>query len=70
MKSTTAKPTKKTVKKPGVLLKTINFQTNDDLRSSLLVVSMTVNLFFLCLWIALQLTSAYDNALISFFIHR
>ncbi|MBP9667914.1 hypothetical protein KBD87_03860 [Candidatus Saccharibacteria bacterium] len=46
------------------------FQTSRDVKDALLIVSLIANLFVLCLWIALQLTSRYDDALVSFFIHR
>jgi hypothetical protein len=41
-----------------------------DVRNSVLIVSLGINLFALSLWIALQLTSYYDAALASFFFGR
>jgi len=38
--------------------------------SAVLVVSLLINLFVLCLWLTLQMTNHYDNALFHFFIHR
>ena len=41
-----------------------------DLKNSILIVSIVVNLFFLSLWIALQVTSRFDSSLVSFFLSR
>jgi len=46
------------------------FTTGADARTALLVVSITINLFIFCLWVALQVTGRYDQALYNFFIHR
>jgi hypothetical protein len=46
------------------------FTTGADVKTALLIVSVTINLFVLCLWVALQVTSYYDQALVNFFIHR
>jgi len=46
------------------------FETERDLKDALLIVSITANLFVVCLWVALQVTSRYDSSLTSFFIHR
>lgn len=45
-------------------------QTERDFKDAILTVSVFANLFILCLWVALQTTSAYDTALASFFITR
>lgn len=45
-------------------------QTERDLKDAILTVSVFVNLFALCLWVALQTTSQYDSALADFFINR
>lgn len=45
-------------------------QTERDLKDAVLTVSIFANLFLLCIWVALQVTSQYDTALVSFFIHR
>ncbi len=64
--------TKKTTKRTTTpkLLKAITTQTSRDLRDALLIVSLTANLFMVSLWVALQVTARYDDALIAFFIHR
>lgn len=78
MKKTTAKtkPSKKItktsasnahVKKRSVIPL---FQTGRDVRDAVLVVSIAVNIFMLCIWVVLQQTSIYDQALFNFFIHR
>lgn len=46
------------------------FETSKDLRSAVLVVSLLGNFFVLSLWIVLNTTSYYDNALFNFFINR
>lgn len=65
MKKTT-KSHSKTRKKaiPAVL------DTSKDLRSAVLILSLLGNLFVLILWIALNLTTQYDEALINFFLTR
>lgn len=45
-------------------------QTERDFKDAILMVSVFVNLFMLCLWVALQTTSQYDSALVDFFINR
>lgn len=45
-------------------------QTERDFKDAVLTVSVFANLFILCLWVALQATSQYDTALVSFFINR
>lgn len=45
-------------------------QSERDFKDALLIVSVAANLFVLCLWVALQVTSRYDTALTWFFIHR
>ncbi|MDQ5932078.1 MAG: hypothetical protein WBK76_01020 [Candidatus Saccharimonadales bacterium] len=59
-------PTKKVLSsEPSALL-----QTERDLKDAILTVSVFVNLFGLCLWVALQTTARYDAALVDFFIAR
>lgn len=41
-----------------------------DLKNSVLIVSVVINLFFLSLWIALQATTKFDSSLASFFLGR
>lgn len=45
-------------------------QTERDFKNSVLMVSIFVNMFMLCLWIAVQTTSQYDAALVEFFVSR
>lgn len=45
-------------------------QTERDFKDALLMVSIAANLFVVSLWVALQVTSYYDDALVSFFINR
>lgn len=62
MKKTTKKrPTKKSV---------AVFQTSEDAKTAILVVSLLVNLFVLCLWVAVRITDKYDAALGAFFFNR
>lgn len=44
--------------------------TKLDLITAALIISLLINLFVVCLWISLQITSQYDSELIRFFIHR
>jgi hypothetical protein len=45
-------------------------QTERDFKDAILTVSVFVNLFVLSVWVALQVTSKYDNALATFFLQR
>jgi hypothetical protein len=45
-------------------------QTERDFKDALLTVSIFANLFMLCVWVALQVTTQYDTALASFFLNR
>lgn len=36
-------------------------QTNQDFKNSLLIVSISINVFVFTLWLALQVTAAYDS---------
>lgn len=44
--------------------------TSFDVMTAVLIVSLIINLFILCLWITLQVTDRYDLALFQFFVHR
>ncbi len=44
--------------------------TEHDFKNALLLVSLGINVFVLCLWVALQVTPAYDLALTQFFFGR
>ncbi len=45
-------------------------QTERDFKDALLTVSIFANLFLLSVWVAVQVTSAYDEALAAFFMLR
>lgn len=56
------KQTKKTtVVSPEYVVK----QLNEDVRNSVLVVSVLVNLFFLIGWLVIEVSNRYDAALIN-----
>jgi len=48
----------------------VTTQLNKDVMMSVLIVSLTVNLFVLIGWVALQVTSAYDAQVASFLFTR
>lgn len=45
-------------------------QTERDFKDAVMTVSVFVNLFILCVWVALQSTSQYDIVLANFFLNR
>ena len=45
-------------------------QTERDFKDAVMTVSVFVNLFLLCVWVALQSTSQYDSVLANFFLNR
>ncbi len=45
-------------------------QTSNDFKNALLILSLTANVYILCLWVAVQVTSRYDESLVSFFFNR
>ena len=45
-------------------------QTERDFKDAVLMVSVFANLFLLSVWVALQITSQYDDALATFFMVR
>jgi hypothetical protein len=49
---------------------TANQYVTQDLKNSILIVSIVANLFILTAWIALQVTTQYDTELASFLFHR
>jgi hypothetical protein len=49
---------------------TLHASTHLDLASAALIISLVINLFFVCLWVTLQITDKYDAALIDFFTNR
>lgn len=48
----------------------VNHYILQDLRASLLITSLVVNLVILTAWIALQVTSSYDTAVIGLLFNR
>ena len=58
--------TKNKSKKPSFAV----MQTSSDLKNALLIVSLLGNLFVLCVWIVVRLTSDYDQALLQFFFNK
>jgi hypothetical protein len=45
-------------------------QTERDFKDAIMTVSVFVNLFILCVWVALQTTAQYDTVLANFFLNR
>lgn len=45
-------------------------QTERDFKDAIMTVSVFVNLFILCVWVALQTTAQYDAVLANFFLDR
>lgn len=71
-KSTTKSP-KKTRSTSRTTKSRKNFagsRTGLDFTIALLIVSLLVNAFVLCLWVALKTTTEYDEALMNFFLGR
>ena len=56
----------KTTKKSAVSPEFVVKQLNEDVRNSVLVVSIMVNLFFLIGWLVIQVSTRYDAALINY----
>lgn len=47
-----------------------NQYVSQDLKNSILIVSIVVNLFILTTWIALQVTTQFDSQLANFLFNR
>ena len=45
-------------------------QTNKDFKNSLLIVSISINIFIFTAWLALQVTAAYDSQVASVLLMR
>ncbi len=60
----------KTTKDKGVSPEYIVHQLNEDVRDSVLVVSLLVNLFVLIGWLVIQVSTRYDAALINYLQHK
>lgn len=64
------KHTKSTKKSDDVMSPHAMQATEQDLKNAVLIVSLTINVFVLSLWVALNVTSYYDVALTNFFFGR
>ena len=49
---------------------TANQYVTQDLKNSILIISIVANLFIFTTWIALQVTTQYDAELANFLFHR
>lgn len=56
--------------KTATIADTSNAQLSQDLKTAVLIVSLLANLFVVTIWIAMQVTSQYDQQLVSFFVNR
>jgi hypothetical protein len=65
-KTNTSVKEAKAAKKTPVSPEFIVHQLNEDVRNSILVVSVLVNLFFLIGWLVIQVSARYDAALINY----
>lgn len=64
--NTSVKETKATKKSEAVSPEYVVKQLSNDVRNSVLVVSVLVNLFFLIGWLVIQVSTRYDAALINY----
>ena len=44
--------------------------TTIDLMAAVLIVSLLINLFVVCIWVTLSITNQYDDAFARFFLGR
>jgi hypothetical protein len=63
---TSVKEIKETKKQQAVSPEYVVHQLNEDVRNSILVVSVLVNLFILISWLVIQVSNRYDAALINY----
>jgi len=68
--SVKAKETKTTKAVEAVSPEYVVRQLNQDVRNSVLVVSLLVNLFLLIGWLVIQVSTRYDAALINYLQNR
>lgn len=71
-KKTLTKTSKKTTKK-GIntwFMPTREPSTLNDVKTAILLVSLTLNLIALILWLVVRLTTVYDAQLLNFFFNR
>jgi hypothetical protein len=61
-----AKTARSSVKQDKVSPEFVVSQLNQDVRNSILVVSVLVNLFVLIGWLVVQVSARYDTALINY----
>jgi len=67
----TAKNTKKIKMTKSGALTTSRIPTfNDDFKNAILIVSLLINLAVFVIWLALRVTDAYDEQVLTFFLNR
>jgi hypothetical protein len=64
------KQNKKPTTEEDIMNPTAMLATEQDFKNALLMISLSINLFALSLWVALQVTTVYDAALTGFFFGR
>lgn len=72
MKKATTKPRvkKTTAKSSSARAEKYGLGTTIDLMAAVLIVSLLINLFVVCIWVTLSVTTQYDDALAKFFLGR
>jgi hypothetical protein len=69
-KATTTKNTKKQTLSTSVKGEAVYSTLRDDVKNSLLVLSLIVNLYIFTLWLVLQVTTQYDAQIANFLFTR
>lgn len=64
------KTNKKVAEQTNELSTVTHIKVGEDLKHSVLIVSIVANLFILTAWILLQVTTRYDNQIASFLFTR
>jgi hypothetical protein len=64
------KTNKETLEQPTVVSAVAGVKVSEDLKHSVLIVSIVANLFVLTAWILLQVTTQYDAQIASFLFTR
>ena len=62
--------TNKTTPEQAIESTVTHIKVSEDLKHSVLIVSIVANLFVLTAWIMLQVTTQYDNQIASFLFTR
>ena len=70
MKKTTNTTQNESVNEQVAVPALADLKVNEDLKHSILIVSLIANLFILTAWIALQVTSQFDMQIASFLFSR